>query len=458
MHRTYLLLLSLSAVWAQPLRAVLGIFEGNGTTYTNTGLFYYLRSASGPLVALAVPIQDVEPFGNDLAYDPATQLLFVIGGSRGASTPWRGSVYALDVWRSTVPFPVYLDSIGARRLTVRDTLLLVTRNRAPYFTAYRIQYNPQTQTLQLDSLWSPNSPLLRNVPDGLLVWGDTAYVALSYNATSYAPDSLVLAIDLRNRSVVRSWEVFPNPTELVRVGGSVYAACYGNFYQNLRIAKITPSSSTVTIWDAGYNSFGGFATDTGGVKDTILFWDITDTLRAFAVGAQQTAPGAYAGVASSGGGLSSYGLLWTGAWLWTSFTNYTDTSLVILRDAAPSGGGPNPRIDTIFRPNGTPGGVGYPGLRRFIYFEGDTSRVVSMLSIPQGQLFSVWPNPVTDWLSWRSVGGVERFTLWSADGRKLREWLQPQAPLYMADLPAGTYFLRAHFAGGRSATMTIVRP
>ncbi len=456
MKRTYLLLLSLSAVWAQPLRGVLGIFEGNGTTYPNTGLFYYLSSANGSSEAFAGPIQDVEPFGNDLAYDPATQLLFVIGGSRGAFTPWRGSVYALDVWRSSVPLSI-LDSIGARRLAVRDTLLLVTRSRAPYFTAYRIQYNPQTQTLRLDSLWSPSSPLLRSVPDGLLVWGDTAYIALSYDA-SYSPDSLVLAIDLRTRAVARSWEVFPNPAELVRVGSSIYAACYGNFSQNLRIAKITPGSSTVTIWDAGHGSFGGFATDTGGVKDTILFWDITHTLRAFAVGAQQTAPGAYAGVASSGGGLSGYGLLWTGAWLWTSFTNYIDTSLIILRDAAPSGGAPGPRIDTIFRPNGIPGGIGYPSLRRFVYFEGDTSRSVSALSAPRGQLFSVWPNPVTDWLSWSSVGAVERFTLWSVEGRKLREWLQPKAPLYVADLPAGTYFLRVHLADGRSTTVPIVRP
>ncbi|MEN3041657.1 MAG: hypothetical protein ABDH66_09000, partial [Bacteroidia bacterium] len=282
-------LLGLVAVGsAQRIKAVFGILEGNGASYPTSGLYYRWEDPSNSGVSAFLGSTNIEPFANDLAYDPRTKLLFVVGGLP------KGSIYAFDIWHATVELPARLDSIRARRIAIKDTLLLVTRERAPYFTAYRIRYNAQNGTLTLDSLWSPPShPLLRGVPEGIFVWGDTAFVSISYHPVSFAPDSSVLAINLRTRQIVGSWTVYRNPVEMVRVKDSLYVACYGNFGENLRIARIQPTSSTVHIWSVPHTSFGGFVTDTNGVRDTILFWSNDDTLRAFNTRTGTLLPGAY---------------------------------------------------------------------------------------------------------------------------------------------------------------------
>lgn len=441
--------LALAAVlYAQRIKAVFGLAEGNYTSYPNSGLFYRWEDVGvGTMQAGIGSIPPVEPFGSDLAYDPRTKLLFVVGGANPTTGNWRGSVYALDIWHSTVPLPTFLDSIGARRLAVWDTLLLVTRNRSPFFTAYAIRYNTSTGSLQLDSLWSPSHPNLRNVPDALLLWGDTAYVAISYNPTTYSPDSLVLAIDLRTRQVVRSWAVSPNPAALVRIGGAVYAACYRDFSQNLRIAQIIPSSSVATVWDAGYLSYGGFATDTGGVKDTILFWDDQDTLRAFSVTNGQTAPGAYLNIVSVTSPFTAYGVFWVGQQLWVTFTNFLDTSLIILRD--PTWEPTPPHLDTMFVVMGS-GGTGYPGIGRFIYVEDDTSRSITTgISAGAGSVsLRVWPSPVESWVSWQAPMDVEAFYLYNSEGRQVGAWRHPMGPLFVGHLPSGLYLLEARRSTG----------
>ncbi|MCX7764604.1 MAG: hypothetical protein N2253_06920 [Bacteroidia bacterium] len=403
MKKSFVILAGLSAVMlAQRIRTVFGILEGNPPTYASTGLYYRQESGTPPgymVSSLFGTLFGVEPFGTDLAYDPKTKLLFVIGGGPNAFT-WNGSVHALDVWRSIVPLPVRLSNIGARRLAVKDTLLLVTRNKPPYFTAYRIRYNAAQNILSLDSLWSPSHFLLRNVPDGILVWGDTAFIAVSYHPTSYSPDSIVLAINLRTRQVVGSWQVYPNPLELVRIKDSVYVACYGNFTSNLRIARIFPSSSSVVIRDAGYVSYGGFATDTSGSKDTILFWSLDGALRAFDVRSGQTSSTPYFGLASSGPSLNPTAILWAGSHLHMGFTNYTDTSLIVLRD--PIYNPAPPHLDSVF---GVPGrrGIGYPGIRRFIYVEDDTSRGISTFySHAQASGSQLWYNAVSNTLYWEA--------------------------------------------------------
>lgn len=437
-----------SLLSAQRIKAVFGLLEGNGTTYPNSGLYYRWEDiGNGSVSSFAGNLQGVEPLGSDLAYDPRTKLLFVVGG--GSAGNWRGSVYALDIWRSLVPHIAYLDSIEARRLAIRETLLLTTRNRPPFFTAYKITYDATQGTLQLDSLWSPSSPLLRSVPDALLLWGDTAYIGLSYDPITFAPDSLVLAINLRTHQVVGSWTVHPNPTELVRIGNSLYAACYGNFSSNLRISRIQPSSASVTVWDAGHFSFGGFVTDTNGVKDTILFWSIDDTLRAFSVATGQTAPGAYLGLARGTPGVFSYGLLWVGQLLFMSFTNYTDTSLIIFRD--PTWEPTPPHLDTAFVSFGL-GGIGYPSLRRFIYVEDDTTRNTSSTGYtysPSAPPIQFWPNPASQYLFWQSTLPVQQISLWTPTGQLVRTYPAVAPTLFVGDLPKGLYFLRAESPEGK---------
>jgi len=440
-------ILTPSLLQAQRIKAFFGLFEGTGSgAYPYSGLYYGQENPStGALTSGVYPLTGIDAFGNDLAYDPQTKLLFVVGGLSSTST--SGSVYALDVWHSLVPLAGGLMGIEARRAVVKDTLLLVTRNRDPFFTAYRIRYNAQQGLLQLDSLWSfPVHPLRRSVPEALLVKGDTAYLALSYDPMNplTGKDSFVVALDLRTRQVVGSWETPSNPTELVQIGSALYAACYGDYSGHLRIARIVPSSSSVTVWDAGYTSYGGFATDTGGVKDTILFWASDNTLRAFSVTTGQTTPTAYLGLASSGFPFLPYGLLWVGQNLHMSFTNFTDTSLIVFRD--PSWWPTPPYLDTAFVSMGM-GGIGYPSLRRFLYVEDDTSRVTTALPTTDLRV-RIGPVPATSWLFWEAPFDVGSLSLWDRQGHCVRRFSPQEKQLFVGDLPAGLYLLHFTSAEG----------
>ncbi|GIV24909.1 MAG: hypothetical protein KatS3mg026_0601 [Bacteroidia bacterium] len=353
------------------------------------------------------------------------------------------------MWHSLVPIPA-LAGVKARRIAVRDTLLLVTRETPPFFTVYRIQYDPVQGTLQVDSLWSA---ALRSTPDGLLVWGDTAYVALSYDPNTFVKDSLVVAINLQTRQVQNSWTVYPNPTEMVRIGNALYVACYGDFSGNLRISRIQPGSSTVTTYDAGYPSYGGFVTDTGGVRDTLLYW-AGDTLRAFAVSTGQTAPGAYLGLASTGFPFIPYGLLWVGNHLHLSFTNFTDTSLIVIRD--PDWWPTPPYLDTVFVSMGM-GGLGYPSLRRFLYVEDDTSRSTTNLSASRPVSFTYGPNPASQALTWESSQALTHLSLWDRQGRCVRTFSPTEKTLFVGDLPAGLYILHVRTAGGSRLSYPLLK-
>lgn len=444
--------LETGVLFAQRIKAVFGLLEGGGDYPITSGIFYSWEGSRGSDSFLGM-LPDVEPYGNDLAYDPKTKLLFVIGGSREMMAPWRGSVYALDIWRSLIPLSTRLDGIGARRIAVRDTLLLVTRSRSPYFTAYRIAYDAQQRTLSLDSLWSPEDARLRNLPDALLLWGDTAFVGITYNPnpTTYAPDSLVLAINLRTRQVVGSWTVHPNPTELVRIKDSLYVACAGNFGDNLRIARIVPSQSIVQIWDAGYVSYGGFVTDTGGVKDTILFWSSDNVLRAFDVRAGQTASDAYLGIASSGPPFSSYALLWVGRQLWMTFTNYTDTSLIIVRDTALR---PNPpHLDTLFRTN-------YPSPRRLIYVEDDTSRgrAAALPTLTSSSSTTFWYDLTKELLFWKSELPLHEVAVLTLLGQVVLREEGIRGSISIAGMPTGMYVAIGRSSDGSLTTYRFWKP
>jgi hypothetical protein len=424
----------LLAQTGQRVKAAFGLIEGNRAQ--GGGFYSLIQEPSGAQTTMAGPLyyngRPLEPFGNDLAYDPRTKYLFLIGGSPNVMT-YDGVIYGMDVWRSRL-----LDSltgpIGARRLAVKDTLLLVTRIRPPFFTVYRIR--PTATGVALDSLWSPSSPYLRSIPEAIIVVGDTAFIPLTYNVIfgiGIERDSLILSINLRTQQVDSFAKVYPNPAELVRIGDKLHAACYGDFLVPLHISEIDIPSRTVTITNTGVNSYGGFVTDTGG-RDTILFVDGANALRAYSTTTRQVAPDPYQGIQGIGG-LTLYGLLWAGDWLITGHTNYTDTLIVTFHER----GRPATPFDTLR--------TGIPSLRRLIYVEEDASvlelaRANQILTSVQ-----VYPNPVSDRF-WLSGEAAQQVTLRDLHGRVLYTWEAHPAEYKLPDLPQGLYLLQVQTRRG----------
>jgi len=422
----------LLAQTGQRVKAAFGLIEGNRAQ--GGGFYALIREPSGAQTTMAGPLyyngRPLEPFGSDLAYDPRTKHLFLIGGSPNTYT-YSGVIYGMDVWRSRL-----LDSltgpIGARRLAVKDTLLLVTRNQAPFFTAYRIR--PTATGVALDSLWSPSSRYLRNVPDAIIVVGDTAFIPLSYNLpNTTARDSLILSINLRTQRVDSFAKVYPNPAELVRIGGKLYAACYGDFIVPLRISEIDIASRAVTITNTGVNSYGGFVTDTGG-RDTILFVDAANALRAYSTTTRQVAPDPYQGIQGIGG-LTLYGLLWAGDWLITAHTNYTDTLIVTFKER----GRQATPLDTIR--------TGIPSLRRLIYVEEDAIGLELARANQIPASVQVYPNPILDRF-WLSGEGIQQVTLRDLYGRVLYTWEAHPAEYALPNIPQGLYLLQVQTSRG----------
>ena len=422
----------LLAQTGQRVKAAFGLVEGN--TAQGGGFYSLIREPSGAQGIMLGPLyyngRPLEPYGNDLAYDPRTKYLFLTGGGPNLFT-YNGVIYGMDVWRSQL-----LDSltgpIGARRLAVKDTLLLVTRNQAPFFTAYRIR--PTATGVALDSLWSPSSRYLRNVPDAIIVVGDTAFIPLSYNLpNTTARDSLILSINLRTQRVDSFAKVYPNPAELVRMGGKLYAACYGDFMVPLRISEIDIASRAVTITNTGVNSYGGFVTDTGG-RDTILFVDAANALRAYSTTTRQVAPDPYQGIQGIGG-LTLYGLLWAGDWLITGHTNYTDTLIVTFNERGRAAIPP----DTLR--------TGIPSLRRLIYVEEDATVLELARANQIPAPVQVYPNPASDRF-WLSGEAVQQVILRDLYGRVLHTWEAHPAEYELPNIPQGLYLLQVQTSRG----------
>lgn len=419
----------LLAQTSQRVRAVFGLLEG--TSSKGAGFYSFIREPSGFQTMILGPLfyggGPCEPYGNDLTYDYNTKYLFLTGGGPGAFT-YRGVIYGMDVWDSQIADSL-TGPIGARRLAVKDTLLLVTRNQPPFFTAYRIR--PIGNRVALDSLWSPSSPYLRSVPEAIVVVGDTAFIPLTYNPNTFSPDSLILAINLRTMQVDSFCKVYPNPAELLRIGSKLYAACYGDFSVPLHISEIDIATRNVTVTNTGVASFGGFVSDTGG-RDTILFVDATNTLRAYEVTTRQVAPSAYQGIQGVGG-LNLYGLLWAGDWIVTGHTNFIDTAIVILKDRG------LPVGDTIR--------TGIPSLRRLIYVEEDASSLALARDMEGLSSVQVYPNPATGRFYLKG-DGIRRIILRDLSGKYLRSWETELGGYEVSDLPAGLYLLQLETNSG----------
>ena len=415
----------------QRVKAAFGLIEG--TSSMGAGFYSLVREPSGAQSVFVGSLfyggGPCEPYGNDLTYDYNTKYLFLTGGGPDAFT-YRGVIYGMDVWNSLVADPL-TGPIGARRLAVKDTLLLVTRNRPPFFTAYRIR--PTDTGVALDSLWSPSSAYLRSVPDAIIVVGDTAFIPLTYDPNTYAPDSLILSINLRTQQVDSFAKVYPNPAELVRIGDKLYAACYGDYFVPLHVSEIDIPNRNVTITNTGVNSFGGFVTDTGG-RDTILFVEADSALRAYSTTTRQVAPDPYQGIQAIGG-LKLYGLLWAGDWLITAHTNYTDTLIITFQEQSGSAS----VFDTLR--------FWIPSLRRLIYVEEDDIVLELARANQMPTPVQVYPNPVSDRF-WLSGEGIQQVTLRDLYGRVLYTWEAHSAEYALPNLPKGLYLLQVQTSRG----------
>ncbi len=411
------------------VKGAFGLIEGGSS---GAGFYRLFRTTSGSLASVEFSMltyggRPLEPYGNDLAYDSVRNYLFLIGGGPSPMN-YQGIIYGMNPWPLNLILSDSLTGpIGARRLAVKDTLLLVTRNQPPFFTAYRIR--PTSNGMALDSLWSPSSPYLRSVPDAIVVVEDTAFIPLSYDPDTYTPDSLILAINLRTMQVDSFCKVYPNPSELVRIGTKLYAACYGDFSVPLHISEVDIATRSVTVTNTGVGSYGGFAADTGG-RDTILFVDNTNQLRAYDVTNQQVASSAYQGIQGLGG-LSLYGLLWVGDWLITGHTNYTDTLIVVLTER-----GRAPEFTDTLRLGGI------PSLRRLVYAEEDAS-VLTQISGASHRPREIWiyPNPVSERF-WVRGEGIRRLVVRDLRGSILRAWEPHSYGYEVFDFPAGLYLLQ----------------
>ncbi|MEN2992499.1 MAG: hypothetical protein ABDH91_02980 [Bacteroidia bacterium] len=446
--------------WAQRLRAVFGLFEGSATGSPSISPHLYelriepngIRMQS--LGGLATSQGSVEPYGTDLVYDARTKFLFLIGGGP-TPTNWHGSVYAVDVWRSPVAIPL-LSRIGARRLAIWDSFLLVTRTREPYLTAYKIIYEAATQSIRLDSAWSVTHPALRGIPEGIALIQDTAYVSISARPSDNQPDSLVVAINLRSRSVLRFWEAYRRPEEIFRIGNFLYVSCPSDPPDTWRIVRIDPQSITVQRINTGYRrecASTGIATDVIRRRDSLIFWDQFDSIRVMHTGTMQVASAAFRGFGFRASGLSGYSLFWAGDIIFFALTNRRDTSLLIRYDPAyqPT----PPHLDTAFIQNGQGSGIRVPSLRRLIYVEDDTTRQgpsQSLVLAARDSRLRAWVAPGTEWLSWESPVPLTELRLYDLQGRLLRQWGGGPLACYVGDLPGGCYLLWGRTTSGEILT------
>jgi hypothetical protein len=271
------------------------------------------------------------------------------------------------------------------------------------------------------------------MPGAIIVVGETAFISLPYNHNTSARDSLILSINLRTQQVDSFAKVYPNPIELVRIGDKLYAACYGDFLVPLHIAEIDIPSRTVTITNTGVNVYGGFVTDTGG-RDTILFVEGGNALRAYSTTTRQVASAPYQGIQAIGS-LVLYGLLWAGDWLITGHTNYTDTLIIAFNER----GRPATPSDTLR--------TGIPLLERLIYVEEDASVLELARANQMPTPIQVYPNPVSDRF-WLSGEAVQQVTLRDLCGRVLYTWEAHPAEYELPNIPQGLYLLQVQTRRG----------
>ncbi len=145
-----------------------------------------------------------------------------------------------------------IDSIfidGVRVAKVKDSILYVTRDAAPYFQAYSLN----TKMLK----WS--TPGLKGACEGFAFTPTGNLAAVCVNA--FGVEDTLAVVNLANGTIVQQFATALNPQDVYIHGTSAYVFCTTN-YTNSAVTKIDLITSTITTTNTGLISYGGMTVDT----------------------------------------------------------------------------------------------------------------------------------------------------------------------------------------------------
>jgi hypothetical protein len=142
---------------------------------------------------------------------------------------------------------IFID--GVRIAKVKDTVLYVTRDIAPYFQAY----NLNTKT----NIWSTSG--LKGACEGFAFTNTGNLAAVCVNA--FGTEDTLAIINLTNGAIVQQYATALNPQDVYIHGSNAYVFCITN-YTNSFITTIDLLMSTTVNTSTGLISYGGMTVDT----------------------------------------------------------------------------------------------------------------------------------------------------------------------------------------------------
>lgn len=138
---------------------------------------------------------------------------------------------------------------GVRVAKVKDSILYVTRDTAPYFQAY----NLTTKSL----IWSTSG--LKGACEGFDFMSIGNRAAVCVNAFGF--EDTLAVVDLNTGSIIQQYATALNPQDVYINGSKVYVFCTTNF-TNSAVTTIDLLTSTITTTNTGLISYGGTTVDT----------------------------------------------------------------------------------------------------------------------------------------------------------------------------------------------------
>jgi hypothetical protein len=177
----------------------------------------------------------------------ADTAIFVAAGN---ATIYRYSTNSLR-WVDTI------QNAPTRQMAVRGNFLYATCSSAPYFRAYN------RYTMQL--VWSLGTTKVRNIPEGIVLKGDTAFVAVNgFGAPNVGEVSV---ISLLTQDTIRTVRTANNPNALLIKGDKLYAQCL-DYTLGLVIDRIDLGTLARDRSDSiRFVSYGGFV-----ANDSVIFF------------------------------------------------------------------------------------------------------------------------------------------------------------------------------------------
>ncbi|MGQ9864171.1 MAG: T9SS type A sorting domain-containing protein [Bacteroidia bacterium] len=421
--------IALASIWVGALWAQT-VVQGVYILYESPAIGYVLSSTIGDgrmYSSLGPPVQ---PFGNDIKYDPISKSVLYVEGTPFGRFDTLGGVYFIHPSIGPV-LPETLKNVAARRIALSPTKIWVASGRGPSIRSY-----DRNSFARVDSFSTTN------IVEDLCVLGDSLYGIRSFS-TTYAPDSVLLFYNLVNNQQ-NTATVCQGATEIIPHKDSLYVLC-PSFFSSLRLSRVSRNDLSVVTFEPGLKSGGAVAAIP--TEDSIFIAvrslsssHYNDT--ALYIFRPSLGTASYSGYSLGGGsGMTIYSLARGGKYLWLGIGNYTDTSMVIQWDLSTQ------NRDTFLKLN-----TAAP--RRMHYMKDDTSRSSSALTwappIPE-----VFPNPVRDVLHIQSSTPFRTVTYYTPMGAVVRRENLPYAVKglsYRPELPAGVYFIQV----GDGASLKLV--